>query len=83
VACIELCRGEESNPVVPQFLAADYFQAIQELAGTALSQFSLVKELDDFRFLLSILALSKGARVHGKFLFNYCEEELLELGAKL
>ncbi len=83
VTCIELCRGEGSNPAVPQFLEEDYFLAIQDLAGTAIAQFSLVKESEDVRSLLSILALSKGARVHAKFLFNYCEDKLLELESKL
>ncbi len=83
VACIELCRGERGNPPVPKFLEGDYSQAIQELAGIAMSQFALVAGSEDVRVLLSILALSKGARVHGKILFNYSDDELLELASKL
>jgi hypothetical protein len=79
VAIIELARGRGKNPPVPEWLEEDYSRAIQELAEIGAADIKQAKDLEDVRAILSILAISKGARIHAKFLLNYSEEELLEL----
>jgi hypothetical protein len=79
VAIIELARGPGKNPPVPEWLEEDYSRAIQELAEIGAADIQQAKDLEGVRAILSILAISKGARIHAKFLLNYSEEELLEL----
>ncbi|PYV57498.1 MAG: hypothetical protein DMG98_10295 [Acidobacteria bacterium] len=83
VACIELCRGERDNPPLPRWLEEDYSRAIHELAETGISQFLQLKDVEDVRAVLSILAIAKGARLHAKFLLEFTDDELLELESKL
>lgn len=78
VATIELARGQGNNPAVPDWLEEEYFHAIQELATSGVAQLPQADSLDDVRAILSILAISKGARIYGRLLLNYSEEELLE-----
>jgi hypothetical protein len=83
VATVELCRGERDNPPLPKGVEEDYLRAIQQLAETGITQFHKLKEVEDVRAVLSILALAKGARAHAKFLLEYGEDELLEMESKL
>jgi hypothetical protein len=83
VALIELCRGERDNPPLPQWVNEDYLREIDQLAETGIAQFHQTKNLEDVRAVLSVLADAKGARVHAKFLIEYCEDELLEMESKL
>ena len=83
VAIVELCRGERDNPPLPKWVEEDYFCAIQQLAETGIAQFHKLKEVENVRAALSILALAKGARAHAKFLVEYGEDELLEMESKL
>lgn len=83
VACIELCRGEGTNPPLPVWLKDEYHRAIQELGSYGLEQFPRVMQSDDIRSVLSVLALSKGARMHAKFLFLFTDDELGEIASKL
>lgn len=79
VATIELARGKGSNPEVPNWLEQDYFGAIQELAKLGAVEVLRSKNLEDIRAILSILAIAKGARTHGRFLVEYSDEELNDL----
>jgi len=79
VAVIELARGQGQNPPVPEWLEEGYNRAIQELAEIGTRDIVKAKDPEDVRAILSILALSKGARIHAEFLLNYSAEELLEL----
>ncbi len=78
VATIELARGQGNNPQLPEWLKKGYFQAIQELAATAVTQLPQVEDSEHLRAILSILAINKGARIYGRLLLIYSEEELLE-----
>ena len=79
VAVIELARDDRKNPEVPKWLERDYFQAIRDLAEVGAVQVLQTKDPEEIRAILSILAISAGARTHAKFLLNYSAEELLEI----
>ena len=79
VAVIELARDDSKNPPVPKWLEEDYFQAIQDLAGLGVVEVLQTKNPEEIRAILSILAISAGARTHAKFLVDYSAEELLEM----
>lgn len=79
VAIIELARGRGENPQVPEWLEDGYNRAIQELAEIGAAEVLRAKDLEDVRAILSIIAISKGARTHAKFLLEYSAEELLDL----
>jgi len=79
VAVIELARDEGKNPKVPKWLEDDYFQSIRDLAEVGAVEVLQTKNPDEIRAILSILAISAGARTHAKFLINYSAEELLEM----
>jgi hypothetical protein len=83
VGIIELARGKENNPELPEWLESDYFRAIRELSDLGLDQLSSVTDLDNVRAVLGVIAIARGARVHGKLLLNYSDDELLELAPKL
>lgn len=74
VAIIELARGEGTNPEVPEWLSGDYFSAIQKLASIGAGE---VFSPETACAILSVIAIAKGLRVHGKFLVNYSEDEML------
>jgi hypothetical protein len=79
VAVIELARHSGKNPEIPQWLKEDYLQAIRELAEVGAVEVLQTKGLEEIRAILSILAISAGARTHAKFLIDYSAEELLEM----
>ena len=79
VAIIELARGERKNPEVPVWMKTEYLRAIQELAKIGASELIRAKEPEEVRAILSILAISRGARTYGRCLINYSEEEWLDL----
>jgi hypothetical protein len=79
VAVIELARDDGKNPKVPEWLEDDYFQAIRDLAEAGAVEVLRTKNPEEIRAILSILAISAGARTHAKFLINYSAEELLEM----
>jgi hypothetical protein len=79
VAIIELARTESRNPEVPEWLRDDYFRSIQELAQMGSKDILSADESETKRAILSIIAIAKGLRTHGKFLIAYSEEELLEM----
>ena len=79
VAVIELARDDGKNPQVPKWLEEDYFQAIRDLAELGAVEVLQTKNPEEIRAILSILAISAGARTHAKFLIDYSAEELLEM----
>jgi hypothetical protein len=80
VATIELARTERGNPGLPKWLEPAYFDAIDDLAALGLGTLERTKDRDVVRGILSVLAISKGARVYGKMLLEYSEDELLDFG---
>ena len=79
VAVIDLARDQPDNPPVPDWLGADYQRAIHDLAETGTTEIKDAKTPEDVRAILSILAIAKGARTHGRFLIEYSADELLDL----
>jgi hypothetical protein len=83
VAIIELARREGKNPDVPQWIADDYFQAIRNLAEIGTTEVLQAETAEDVRAILSVIAIEKGLRSHGKFLVNYSEDELMDIESKV
>jgi hypothetical protein len=52
---------------------------IQELAEMGAKAIVRADEWETVRAILSIIAIAKGLRTHGKFLVEYSEAELLEM----
>lgn len=82
VAIIELARREAQNPDVPQWVASDYFQSIRQLAEIGTTEVLRAESADEIRSILSIIAIEKGLRTHGRFLVSYSEDELLDLESR-
>jgi hypothetical protein len=78
-AIIELARTESRNPEVPEWLRDDYFRSIQELAQMGTKDILSADESETKRAILSVIAIAKGLRTHGKFLVAYSEDELSEM----
>ena len=79
VAIIELARTESRNPEVPEWLRDDYFRSIQELAQMGTKDILSADESETKRAILSVIAIAKGLRTHGKFLVAYSEDELSKM----
>jgi len=82
VSIIELARKEGNNPEIPQWIADDYFHAIRILAEVGTSELLRAEDTDNIRAILSVIAISKGLRAHGRFLVDYSEDELIEIESK-
>jgi hypothetical protein len=83
VACIETARTERKNPKVPEWLEKDYFRSIGEVAEIGIAEISRTDEPEAVRAILSIVAITKGLRTHGRFLVDYAEDELLDMESRL
>jgi len=79
VAIIELARTEMQNPEVPNWLREDYFRSIEELARMGTKDILSPNESETKRAILSVIAIARGLRTHGKFLVAYSEDELLDI----
>ena len=79
VAIIELARGKGNNPEVLKWLEEDYLRAIRELAEIGTAEIWRTKEPEAVRAILSVIAIAKGLRTHGRFLAEYSEDELLDI----
>jgi hypothetical protein len=79
VAVIELARDNGKNTKVPTWLEGDYLRAIRDLAEMGAVEVLQTKDRDEIRAILSVLAISAGARTHAGFLINYSAEELLDM----
>jgi hypothetical protein len=82
VAIIELARTESQNPEVPDWLCEDYFRSIQELAEMGAKEILRADDSVAIRAILSVIAIAKGLRTHGKFLVEYSEDELLDMESR-
>lgn len=82
VAIIELARKEDKNPDVPRWIAGDYFQAIRSLAEIGATEILQAETSEDVRAILSVIAIERGLRMHGKFLVNYSEDELMDIESR-
>lgn len=76
---IELARGNNGNPDVPEWLAAEYFESIRMLAEIGASAIQKITDAETVRAILSVIAISKGLRNCGRFIIQYSEEELAEI----
>lgn len=83
VATIELARNTGGNPDVPGWIVDDYFQAIKELAEIGVAEVLQATTADDVCARLSVIAIYKGLRIHGKFLVNYSEDEMMDIESKI
>jgi len=72
-------RTDTRNPKIPKWLEQDYFRAIEGLAEVGLADILRTKEPDAMGAILSIIAISKGLRNHGRFLVKYSEDEMLDM----
>jgi hypothetical protein len=79
VAIIELARKQGKNPDVPDWIADDYFRAIRTMAEIGATQVLHAETEEEVRAILSIIAIKKGLRTHGKFLVSYSDDELMEM----
>jgi hypothetical protein len=79
VAIIELARTEPHNPELPDWLQEDYLRSIQELAQMGAKDSLCADEPEATRAILSVIAIARGLRMHGKFLVAYSEDELSEM----
>jgi hypothetical protein len=82
VAVVELARTNHKNPKVPGWLEEDYFHAIKELAALGAAEIFHTEDPETTRAILSIIAIAKHLRGHGRFLLEYSEEELLEIESR-
>jgi hypothetical protein len=82
VAVIELARTERQNPEIPEWLEEDYFRAIGELAEIGATEILRAKEPEAVRAILSVIAIAKSLRTHGRFLVEYSEDELLDIESR-
>ena len=78
-----LARQEGKNPDVPRWIADDYFVAIRKLAEIGITEISQAESAENVRAILSVIAIEKGLRMHGKFLVNYSEDELTDIESKI
>ena len=82
VAIIELARGKGNNPEVPTWLEQDYSRSIRDLAEIGAAEIWRTDEPDAVRSILSVIAIAKGLRTHGRFLVEYSEVELLAIESR-
>jgi hypothetical protein len=82
VAIIELARGEGDNPEVPMWLEEDYHRAIRELAEIGVAEIWRTEDPEAVRAILSVIAIAKGLRTHGRSLVKYSEDELLDIESR-
>ncbi len=82
VAIIDLARKEGKNPDVPRWIADEYFLAIRELAKLGATEVLGAGNAEDVRAMLGVIAIEKGLRIHGKFLADYSEDELIDIESR-
>jgi hypothetical protein len=78
VASIELVRGKDRNPDVPEWMRQAYDQSLRELAQIGLEQLPRASDQETVRSILAILAIVHGARTYGRILVEFTEDEVLE-----
>jgi hypothetical protein len=80
VSAIELARNIGKNPDVPLWLRPGYEDAINRLAMTGLGEIQQANDTETTRGILTIIAIWKGARTYARFIIDFSEDELNELG---
>jgi len=83
VAIIELARTESENPDVPEWIAEEYFLAIRKLAEIGANEVMHAEAADVVCAMLSVIAIERGLRTHGKFLVNYSEAEMTDIESRV
>jgi hypothetical protein len=68
---------------VPGWLKEGYFSAIRVLAEIAAAEILRTNDPYAIQSMLSILAIERGLRIHGKFLVNFSGEEMLKIESHL
>jgi len=81
VAVVEFARANGKNPDLPQWLAEEYFQAIQDLAEIGAGEVMRCSDPDAVRSILGVIALAKGLRAHGEVLVDFSEEEMRQIAS--
>lgn len=79
VATIELARGRNGNPEVPDWARAAYDRALRDLAQIGLEDLPRASDQEAVRSILGMLAITYGARTYGRILVELSEDEVLEL----
>ena len=82
VAIIERARAGRQNPEPPQWLKEDYFRAIEEVSEIGAAEILRTNEPEAVRAILSVIAIAKGLRAHGRFLIERSEKELLDIESR-
>ena len=59
-----------------------YLHAIGELAEIGAAEVLRADEAEAVRAILSVIAIAKGLRTHGKFLVEYSDDELLDMESR-
>ncbi|HEV2277951.1 MAG TPA: hypothetical protein VGS02_07235 [Acidobacteriaceae bacterium] len=75
-AVIDLARANPSNPKLPDWLAASYFDAIRELAVSGAAEIFGTEDPDTARAILAVIAIERNLRKHAEILVEYSEPEL-------
>jgi hypothetical protein len=75
---LETRQGTRRCPL-PAWLQPGYDGALQELAATGAAELAKVRDPETVRSILATLAVAKGARVYGKILLEFSEDEVMEL----
>jgi hypothetical protein len=70
------------RPKETDWLQEDYFRSIRELAEIGAKKILRADDLEAIRAILSVIAIAKGLRTHGKFFVEYSEDELLEMESR-
>jgi hypothetical protein len=78
-ATIELARGKNGNPDVPDWAREAYDRALHDLARIGLGELPGAGDQETVRSILGMLAIVHGARTYGRILVEFTEEELMEL----
>jgi len=79
VGIIELRRGIDGNPDLPEHLHDDYFKALSELTLFCAKAIQGCTAPTTARAILGIIAIQKGLREHARLLLYFDEDELREM----
>jgi hypothetical protein len=63
-------------------LEEDYQRAIRELAEIGVAEIWRTRDPEAERAILSVIAIAKGLRTHGRFLLKYSEDEMLDIESR-
>lgn len=78
-ATVELARAEHGNPDVPPWAREAYDDALVELGRLGLVELPRSRDKETTRSILGLLAVIHGARVYGRVLIEFTEDEIEEL----